>query len=666
MKLGTRLLIFSSIFLVLLPWFGFHFIEKIEQSLLQGQEEAQSMVASAISTLLTGYTGIFDVDENALYVYPLEQNIVIDGYDEDWSQLKKQFTSYARGAFSLLLVSEGQVDNGQYLYAYLKVNDKNIVYRNPRYKPLDSSDHIRLEYLDENNQPRRLILLTEGQGNISVYEVNRDWQTGKNGHHVNAVYGVWRETSSGYDLELRLPAKWLEPNRRLSLSVVNVFGKNERYPDTIVSTNTLEHDVLELGVLNPLLFQSPEISSVIKNLSKSDSRICVIDKYRRVRAVIGGQKMQASLCHAIDKVSETLVDKVLLGSKQVTRFEDADENLIVAAFPVFEGEKIIGAVLVSKNSQQILSLQRDTLNNIVLATLALFVLVFVSLLLFSSWLAFRINRLKNQTSLLIDERGRFVSHIDLPDKNNHDEIGELSRSFSLLLDKLNRYTCFLETVPRMLRHEILNPVNTISMSLQSMQQQHNDSSDIKLDIKVASNAIEQLQLIVSSLTEAANIDEALTQDEVDTFDIAALLSEYVYNSQRKHSETQLHYQGIEAGVFVRGNDIRIVQLLDKIKDNAIDFALADSEICFQLEINQGDNVIIRIKNEGETIPQQQLDILFQGMISHRSVKTATPHLGVGLYVAFRIAQFHQGQLQIANRRDKQGVEVVLVLPLVKV
>jgi signal transduction histidine kinase len=665
MKLGTRLLIFSSIFLVLLPWFGFHFIEKIEQSLLQGQEEAQSMVASAISTVLNGYTGLFDVDENALYVYPVEQNIVIDGYDEDWSQLKKQFTSYARGAFSLLLVSEGQVDNGQYLYAYLKVNDKNIVYRNPRYVPLDSSDHIRLEYLDENNQTRRLILLTEGQGNISVYEVNRDWQTGKNGHHVNAVYGVWRETSSGYDLELRLPAKWLEPNRRLSLSVVNVFGKNERYPDTIVSTNTLEHDVLELGVLNPLLFQSPEISSVIKNLSKSDSRICVIDKYRRVRAVIGGQKMQASLCHAIDKVSETLVDKVLLGSKQVTRFEDADENLIVAAHPVFEGEKIIGAVLVSKNSQQILSLQRDTLNDIVLATLALFVLVFVSLLLFSSWLAFRINRLKNQTSLLIDEHGRFVSHIDLPDKNNHDEIGELSRSFSLLLDKLNRYTCFLETVPRMLRHEILNPVNTISMSLQSMQQQHNDSSDIKLDIKVASNAIEQLQLIVSSLTEAANIDEALTQDEVDTFDIAALLSEYVYNSQRKHSETQLHYQGIEAGVFVRGNDIRIVQLLDKIKDNAIDFALADSEICFQLEINQGHNVIIRIKNEGETIPQQQLDILFQGMISHRSVKTATPHLGVGLYVAFRIAQFHQGQLQIANRRDKQGVEVSLVLPLVK-
>jgi two-component system sensor histidine kinase ChvG len=670
MKLGTRLIIFSSIFLVLLPWFGFHFIEKIEQSLLQGQEEAQSMAASAISTVLNGYTSLFDVDENALYVYPLEQNITIDGYDEDWYQLKKQFDSYADDSFSLLLS-----DNTQYLYAYLKVKDNNIVYRNPRYIPLDSSDHVRLEYLDVNNRQRRLILLTEGQGNISVYEVKKDWQTWKNGQHVNAVYGVWRETASGYDLELRLPVKWLEPNHRLSFSIVNVFGENERNPDTIVSTHTLAPEVLEEGLLNPLLFQSHEISSVIKNLSESDSRICVIDKYRRVRAVTGGQRMQASLCQAIDKVSEILVSKVLATDNlssdhvkgQVTRIEEGDETLIVAAHPVFNGDEIIGAVLVSKNSRQILSLQRDTLKDIVLATLVLFVLVFISLLLFSSWLTYRINRLKNKTSSLVDESGRLIGHIALPDNKHHDEIGELSRSFSSLLDKLNTYTRFLESVPRMLRHEILNPVNTISMSLQSMQQQHKNLPGIAADIEAASNAVKQLQLIVSSLTEAANIDEALSQEEVeiDCFDIAALLCEYVHNSQRKHPDAQLRYQGIEKGVFVQGNDIRIVQLLDKIKDNALDFSLPNTDILFQLESNQQDQVIIRIVNEGEPISQQQLQLLFHGMVSHRSSKTDIPHLGIGLYVAHQIAEFHHGQLQIANRRDKQGVEVILILPVVK-
>ncbi len=541
------------------------------------------------------------------------------------------------------------------------MKDQDIVYRNPRYISLDSSDHVRLEYLDKNNQRQRLVMLTEGQGNISVYEVGDDWKAWKDGRHISAVYGVWRETSEGYDLELRFPSDWLGSDRRLSISVVDVFGDNERYPDTIVSTQLLGNEIL-----NPLLFHSRRISDAIASLKDSSSQICVIDKFRRVRAVIGGQQMNGSLCQATDKVSKALVENVLRGKEQLEKISKDDEVLIVAAHPVFDGSDTIGAVLVSSSSKQILSRQRITLNEIVLATAGMFALVFTSLLIFSSWLAYRINRLKKQAASLVDDSGRFIDNIDLPDSHHHDEIGELSRSFSALLDRLNDYTRFLETVPRMLRHEILNPVNTISMSLQSLQGKSGPSENNATgDITTAGNAIEQLQLIVSSLTEAANIDDALIQDETETFDIAALLDEYVSNSQRKHDRAHLLYHGISQGVFVEGNDIRMVQLLDKIKDNALDFSFPETGIVFELDISEDDCAVIYIKNEGESIPQQQLDMLFQGMVSQRSVKTGTPHLGIGLYVAHKIAQFHQGQLKIANRRDKQGVEVVLVLPTVK-
>ncbi|MBE9568442.1 MAG: hypothetical protein IMF14_07075 [Proteobacteria bacterium] len=657
MKLRTRLLIFSSVFLVLLPWFGFHFTEKVEQSLLQGQEEAQSMVASAIATVLNGYTGLFDIDEDALYVYPVKQLIDVDGYDEDWQSLAQRFTDYADGVFSLLLT-----DRDDYLYVYIKVRDDDIIYRNPRYVPLDSSDHVRLEYLDKDNRRHRLVVLAEAQGRGSVYEVKDDWRYWLTGKNVNAVYAFWRETQRGYDVELRLPRKWLEPNRRLSISVVNVFSDNERYPDTVLATHSSDY-----SALNPLLFQSSEISNVIKNLSESDSRICVIDKYRRVRAAIGGQQIQIPLCTNIDKVKDALVDRALSGETQVTRLQQGDETLIVAAHPVFNdvdrGAEIIGAVLVSKNSRQVLALQRDTLKEIAYAAIGIFLLAFISLLFFSSWLAFRINRLKNQAASLVDDSGRFVQNItlidNLADDRSGDELGELSRSFSSLLDKLNRYTSFLETVPRMLRHEILNPVNTISMSLQKVNEMYPSSSR---EAATASNAVMQLQLIVSSLTEAANIDEALAQDDVETIDIAALLTEYVENSQLKHPQAKLCYSGSNRGVYIEANDIRIVQLLDKIKDNALDFSQPETEICFQLDVNHSGFVHIHIKNEGETIPQSQLDILFQGMVSHRAEKTGQPHLGIGLYVAHRIARFHQGELKIANREDIQGVVVSLILP----
>lgn len=665
MKLGTRLIIFSSIFLLLLPWLAYQFVDKVEKSLLQAQEEAQSMTASAIAMVLNGYTGLFDIDEHALYVYPIRQSIDVDGYDEDWVELEHRFidlsADYAashssqtenieQSDSSLLLVNKGP-----YLYAYIRVKDDDIVYRHPRYRYLDSSDHVRLEFLDEDGQRRRFILLGEAQGQVSAYEVNDDWRLWKSGQNVNAIYGVWQETGSGYDLELRLPLNWLNENRRLSFSIANVYGEKERYLESVVSTHSAEG-----SALNPLLFQSKEISNVIKNLSESDSRICVIDKYRRVRAVIGGSELDTSLCHATDRVNESLVATALAGSGQVTRLDDKGEVLIIAAHPVMEAGSVIGAVLVSKNSQQILSQQRDTLRDIVVATLILFFLVFFSLLSFSSWLAYRINRLKKQTTELIDDSGRFITAVDLPDKTNKDEIGELSRSFASLLEKLNAYTCFLETVPRMLRHEILNPVNTISMSLQN----ENGAN------QVAENAIEQLQLIVSSLTEAANIDEVLAGDEAEAFDVAALLTEYVSNCQMKHPDTMFAYSGEKQGVLVKGNDLRLVQLLDKLKDNAIDFSLPGSTVKFELSQEVGDergqqhdrNVIIRVTNDGELIPQTVLDNLFRGMTSHRSTNSGVPHLGIGLYVAHQIARFMGGNLKIANRGDNKGVEVRLILP----
>ncbi len=65
------------------------------------------MSASAIAAVLNGYTGLFDTDEHALYVYPFKQSINIDGYDEDWDQLKQQFTSYANNAFSGTVLEPG-------------------------------------------------------------------------------------------------------------------------------------------------------------------------------------------------------------------------------------------------------------------------------------------------------------------------------------------------------------------------------------------------------------------------------------------------------------------------------------------------------------------------------------------------------------------------------
>jgi signal transduction histidine kinase len=672
MSMASRILLFSSVFLIALPWLGYRYFDEMKDFLLQGQEDAQILAARAVATVLNGRSDLFypvdqpvdiALEKSALYVYPLEAPVEVDGYASDWGVLEQQARVFGRESaiydrtggtgqavrFNLLL---GRY--GQYLYALVRVNDSNIVYRDPRYRRLDHSDHVRLEMLAPDGETRRIIFITEGQGQVSVYEMQPDWRMASTGQPVYAISGVWLEHAGGYYLEVRIPESWFGLQPELLFSVANVDNPVERKIDSIVTTMAKGDE----GKLNMLVTRTPQLDRILQGLGASDEGICVVDRYRRVRGVYGGDN-ESTLCSQKDSIGADLVDVALEGQQSVVRRQNASgETLIVAAYPVYANSDILGAVLLEKNSNRILGLQRKSLLQIVIATFIVFVIAIVGLMLFATWLAYRIRKLQRETANAIDSDGRVITEHIESNQFASDEIGQLSRDFSSLLSRLKSYTGFLESVPRTLRHEILNPVNTISMSLQKLEA---DNDDQPLLVS-ARKATQQLEMIVHGLTEAAHIDDALSRGDYTQFDLAAMLKEYIENSRLKHGAERFSYSGPSAGVYIRGNDLRIAQLLDKLKDNALDFSPADSEIEFKLACRD-DSISLSITNSGPVIPEEILSSLFAGMVSGRSIIDDKPHLGIGLFIANRIAQQHGGELNIANRRDGNGVTVCVNLPL---
>jgi K+-sensing histidine kinase KdpD len=169
-------------------------------------------------------------------------------------------------------------------------------------------------------------------------------------------------------------------------------------------------------------------------------------------------------------------------------------------------------------------------------------------------------------------------------------------------------------------------------------------------------------MIVQSLTEAAHIDEALLQDENEIFDLAAMVSEYVANSKLKHGSARIKYKGPESGIFISGSGLRIAQLMDKVKDNALDFAAEGSQITIELT-REHDKAKLSVTNYGPVVPDEVLGALFTGITSSRTAEQDQPHLGIGLYIANRIAQQHGGELKIMNLYNLDGVKVMLSLPV---
>ena len=82
----------------------------------------------------------------------------------------------------------------------------------------------------------------------------------------------------------------------------------------------------------------------------------------------------------------------------------------------------------------------------------------------------------------------------------------------------------------------------------------------------------------------------------------------------------------------------------------------------QLLASKGTDIILSVLNEGPLIPDHLRGSTFMSMTSTRPSSDERPHLGMGLYVARTIAEYHGGQLQADNRSDVEGVEVTVLLP----
>jgi signal transduction histidine kinase len=101
-------------------------------------------------------------------------------------------------------------------------------------------------------------------------------------------------------------------------------------------------------------------------------------------------------------------------------------------------------------------------------------------------------------------------------------------------------------------------------------------------------------------------------------------------------------------------------MLDKLISNAVDFSFSDKEVLIIL-IDRVGEIEIQVVNFGPRLPEGMLDELFNSMVSVRNERTEVgPHLGLGLFVAKLIAEFHDGKIFASNLNDEEGVCISIV------
>ncbi|NDG92947.1 MAG: hypothetical protein EBY55_07380, partial [Gammaproteobacteria bacterium] len=216
-------------------------------------------------------------------------------------------------------------------------------------------------------------------------------------------------------------------------------------------------------------------------------------------------------------------------------------------------------------------IRREALQTIVNFSLVFFFLFALVILTFSARLTRRIRKLGNETANVLDSRGRLTSNRLSGEMDAGDEIGDLARRISGMLSRMHQHNQFLENMPRTLRHEINNPLNTLSTSLHNLAAT-DDGTERERYLESAQRGLNRIGLIVQNLADAANLEDALIGEDLERIDLTALIQSYLNNLNVVRPETNFIFQGTTSPIYVMVSDFRIEQLLDKLVDNALDFA----------------------------------------------------------------------------------------------
>lgn len=425
-----------------------------------------------------------------------------------------------------------------------------------------------------------------------------------------------------------------------------------------------------------------EVEAILRGLERTTSRIWVVNRDLRVLAQAGdlqvGQAVESTGWTAFwrpwlsrmvtppggeEEIVETLdavvtgreiVDALTMGApgSRVRRIIDGQTVVVSAAHPIWSGDQVLGAVVVEESTQSILSLRNRALERLFLLTLAGFALAAVLVFGFAQRLSSRIRRLSSDAENAIDNRGRITPNLSGSEAG--DEVGDLSRSFTRLLERLSRHQNYLESMASRLSHELRTPIAVVRSSLENLRTEPLPEG-AQTYMQRADAGLSRLSRILSRMSEATRLEQALAATETERFDLRLVVAECVNGYRMAYPQQRIESSLPGYPVWVRGAPDLAAQMLDKLVENAADFAVADTPLEINLAFD-GAGAKLSVTNRGPLLPPELEGQLFESMVSARKRDGGgEPHLGLGLFVARIIADFHDAKLAANNLPSGDGV-----------
>ena len=236
------------------------------------------------------------------------------------------------------------------------------------------------------------------------------------------------------------------------------------------------------------------------------------------------------------------------------------------------------------------------------------------------------------------------------------EVEDLALAFNNMAASLEKSEIQRQEFIANVSHELKTPMTTISGFVDGILDGTIPPEKSETYLRLVSDETKRLNRLVRSMLDISRLQDqgGIPPEQMTRFDLLECAGQVLITFEQKITDKKLDVsvKFPELPVYTLANQDYITQVIYNLVDNAVKFCPEGKNI--SLEITTGRNrAYVRITNEGETIPPEELPLVFDRF--HKMDKSRSKDRdswGLGLYIVKTIIGAHGENISVTSRDGK--------------
>lgn len=238
------------------------------------------------------------------------------------------------------------------------------------------------------------------------------------------------------------------------------------------------------------------------------------------------------------------------------------------------------------------------------------------------------------------------------------EFKQFSKSFNSMIKRLDEGFSAQRQFTGNAAHELRTPLALTQAQIELFAAEHPDAQPETTEfLKLLLEQTERMSQMTKTLLEMSELRSVPCNDRIE---LAPMIEEIITDLEpiAEKKGIALDYDG--NGTMI-GSDTLIYRLIFNLTENAIQYNRTNAQVHISV-CDSGDNILIRVRDNGHGIPEQYRESIFQPFFRiDKSRSRAHGGVGLGLSLVWEIVLLHKGAVKVEESSD-DGTVILVTLP----